>query len=102
MDEALTKPRNVTHTMYKLYNWLQMGMIDLNPEFQRGMYEVILTGFKKYARLLFVLFYISLCYYKKKKCIYAYLKNKRMWRSRVINKQIFIRLALLIFFCSIL
>lgn len=53
MDEALTKPRNVTHTMYKLYNWLQMGMIDLNPEFQRGMYEVILAGFKKYARLLF-------------------------------------------------
>jgi hypothetical protein len=36
MDEALTKPRNVTHTLYKLYNWLQMGMIDLNPEFQRG------------------------------------------------------------------
>ncbi|CAG8452303.1 6762_t:CDS:2 [Paraglomus occultum] len=36
MDEALTKPRNVTHTLYKLYNWMQMGMIDLNPEFQRG------------------------------------------------------------------
>jgi len=41
MDEALTKPRNVTHTLYKLYNWMQMGMIDLNPEFQRGMLAAI-------------------------------------------------------------
>nr|CAG8469497.1 1243_t:CDS:10 [Entrophospora candida] len=37
MEEALTKPRNVTHTLYKLYNWLQMGIIDLNPEFQRAI-----------------------------------------------------------------
>lgn len=36
MDEALTKPRNVSHTIYKLHNWLQKGLIDLDPEFQRG------------------------------------------------------------------
>lgn len=45
MDEALTKPRNVTHTIYKLYSWLQNGMIDLNPEYQRGMYEVNIVWF---------------------------------------------------------
>ncbi|CAB4404778.1 unnamed protein product [Rhizophagus irregularis] len=37
MDEALTKPRNVTHTMYKLYGWLQTGVVDLSPEFQRDV-----------------------------------------------------------------
>jgi hypothetical protein len=37
MADALTKPRNVTHTMYKLYSWIKKGMIDLDPEFQRGV-----------------------------------------------------------------
>ncbi|CAG8551208.1 13285_t:CDS:2 [Ambispora gerdemannii] len=35
MEDALAKPRNVTHTLYKLYSWLEMGTIDLSPEFQR-------------------------------------------------------------------
>ncbi|KAF0424477.1 hypothetical protein F8M41_006606 [Gigaspora margarita] len=34
---ALTKPRNVTHTLYKLHDWLRKGLIDVNPEFQRGV-----------------------------------------------------------------
>ncbi|GBC06115.1 hypothetical protein RclHR1_06630004 [Rhizophagus clarus] len=37
MNEALTKPRNITHTMYKLYNWLKNGVVDLSPEFQRDV-----------------------------------------------------------------
>ncbi|CAG8653162.1 458_t:CDS:2, partial [Cetraspora pellucida] len=34
---ALTKPRNVTHTLYKLHDWLRKGLIDVNPEFQRDV-----------------------------------------------------------------
>ncbi|GBB85338.1 hypothetical protein RclHR1_01190014 [Rhizophagus clarus] len=44
MDEALTKPRNVSHTIYKLYSWLQKGLIDLNPDFQR---DVVWTNIKQ-------------------------------------------------------
>ncbi|CAG8551548.1 20565_t:CDS:2, partial [Gigaspora rosea] len=34
---ALTKPRNVTHTLYKLHDWLRKGLIDVSPEFQRDI-----------------------------------------------------------------
>ncbi|CAG8464807.1 5133_t:CDS:10 [Funneliformis caledonium] len=37
MTEALTKPRNVNHTLYKLYDWMERGLIDTNPEFQRDI-----------------------------------------------------------------
>jgi hypothetical protein len=39
MAEALSKPRNLTHTMYKLNDWLLKGVIDLSPEFQRGIFS---------------------------------------------------------------
>jgi len=39
MNEALSKPRNVNHTLYKLYDWMERGLIDINPEFQRGTYK---------------------------------------------------------------
>ncbi|CAG8433897.1 12130_t:CDS:2 [Ambispora gerdemannii] len=47
MDEALQKPRNVTHTLYKLYSWLEMGTIDLTPEFQR---DVVWTEKSYYSK----------------------------------------------------
>lgn len=51
-NEALSKPRNVTHTLYKLYGWIKKGLIDLEPDFQRG-------------NLIWFLFYSSLSLKKK-------------------------------------
>ncbi|RIB13758.1 hypothetical protein C2G38_2018985 [Gigaspora rosea] len=81
MDEALTKPRNVTHTLYKLYNWLQMGMIDLNPEFQR---DVVWTGMKQSHLVDSVLnnFYIPPVIFSCKK-----LDSKRWMRVCIDGKQ---------------
>ncbi|CAB4388828.1 unnamed protein product [Rhizophagus irregularis] len=81
MDEALTKPRNVTHTMYKLYNWLQMGMIDLNPEFQR---DIVWTGIKQSHLVDSVLnnFYVPPIIFSCKK-----LDSKRWMRVCIDGKQ---------------
>ncbi|CAG8554356.1 9221_t:CDS:2 [Acaulospora morrowiae] len=81
MDEALTKPRNVTHTLYKLYNWLQMGMIDLNPEFQR---DVVWTGIKQSHLVDSVLnnFYVPPVIFSCKK-----LDSKRWMRVCIDGKQ---------------
>ncbi|CAG8470183.1 28779_t:CDS:2 [Dentiscutata erythropus] len=35
MAEVLCKPRNVSHTLYKLNDWIEKGMINVSPEFQR-------------------------------------------------------------------
>ncbi|POG78359.1 hypothetical protein GLOIN_2v1435521, partial [Rhizophagus irregularis DAOM 181602=DAOM 197198] len=37
MSETLSKPRNVNHTLKKLYDWMEKGLIDINPEFQRDV-----------------------------------------------------------------
>ncbi|KAF0483931.1 hypothetical protein F8M41_023177 [Gigaspora margarita] len=34
---VLSKPRNVSHTLYKLNDWMEKGMINVLPEFQRDI-----------------------------------------------------------------
>ncbi|CAG8701244.1 10475_t:CDS:2 [Dentiscutata erythropus] len=36
MEAELAKPRNVMHTLYKLHDWIKKGLVDINPDFQRG------------------------------------------------------------------
>jgi hypothetical protein len=60
MAEALSKPRNLTHTMYKLNDWLLKGVIDLSPEFQRGIFSlhfVITFSKKKCTHLILFTFF---------------------------------------------
>ncbi|CAB4422587.1 unnamed protein product [Rhizophagus irregularis] len=33
MSETLSKPRNVNHTLKKLYDWMEKGLIDINQNF---------------------------------------------------------------------
>ncbi|CAG8478387.1 22010_t:CDS:2 [Cetraspora pellucida] len=35
MADILSKPRHVSHTLYKLHDWIEKGMINVSPEFQR-------------------------------------------------------------------
>ncbi|CAH1758272.1 16552_t:CDS:2 [Entrophospora sp. SA101] len=81
MEEALTKPRNVTHTLYKLYNWLQMEIIDLNPEFQR---DVVWTAIKQSHLIDSILnnFYVPPIIFSCKK-----LDNKKWIRVCIDGKQ---------------
>lgn len=37
METELAKPRNVMHTLYKLHDWIKKGLVDINPDFQRGV-----------------------------------------------------------------
>ncbi|RGB40176.1 hypothetical protein C1646_753657 [Rhizophagus diaphanus] len=81
MDEALTKPRNGTHTIYKLYSWLQNGMIDLNPDYQRD----IVWSDKRQSYLidsLFNNFYVPPVIFSCKM-----LDNKRIMRVCIDGKQ---------------
>ncbi|CAG8730017.1 14570_t:CDS:2 [Ambispora leptoticha] len=80
-EEALQKPRNVTHTLYKLYSWLEMGTIDLTPEFQR---DVVWTDAKQSHLIDSVLknFYIPPIIFSCKK-----LDDKRFMRVCIDGKQ---------------
>ncbi|CAB4472781.1 hypothetical protein RhiirA5_472975 [Rhizophagus irregularis] len=81
MDEALTKPRNVSHTIYKLYGWLKKGLIDLDPEFQR---DVVWTNTKQSHLIDSMLnnFYIPPVIFSCKK-----LDDKRWVRVCIDGKQ---------------
>ncbi|KAG9289317.1 hypothetical protein G9A89_007878 [Geosiphon pyriformis] len=81
MDDTLNKPRNITHTLYKLFNWMQMGAIDLSPDFQRGD---VWTAAKQSHLIDSILnnYYVPPIIFSCKK-----LENKRSLRVCIDGKQ---------------
>ncbi|CAG8513370.1 1874_t:CDS:2 [Ambispora leptoticha] len=81
MDQELEKPKNVTHTLYKLYSWLEIGIIDLTPEFQR---DAVWTDAKQSHLIDSVLnnFYIPPIIFSCKK-----LDDNRFMRVCIDGKQ---------------